>query len=241
MSAVRAWFVRLGGLFGKQRRDRELEAEMASHLAMHIEDNVRAGMAPEEARRQAKLKLGGVEQTKERYRDYRGIPWLDTFMQDVRFGVRMLRQAPAFTVIAALTLALGIGANTAIFSVIDGVLLNPLPFPQASRVFSVHSKLAVYPRAGVSYPNYLDWERENKSFEELAAWRSDDFTLSGEQGSELLSGEMVSSNFFGLLRVKPILGRFFPSGRGSDRGRSRCNHQRRAVETQVRQRSERLR
>jgi predicted permease len=209
MSTVRAWFARLGGLFGKERRDRELAAELESHLQMHSEDNLRAGMTPEEARRQAMLKLGGVEQTKESYRDYRGIPWLDTFMQDVRFGLRMLRKNPGFAAVAVLTLALGIGANTAIFSVIDGVLLNPVPFPQANRVFSVHSKLTVYPRAGVSYPNYLDWERENKSFEELAAWRSDDFTMGGAEGSELLSGEMVSSNFFTLLRVKPILGRFF--------------------------------
>jgi predicted permease len=209
MSGMRAWFARLGGLFGKQRRDRELEAEMASHLAMHMEDNVRAGMTLDEARRQAVLKLGGLEQAKEGYRHYRGLPSLETFAQDVRFGLRMLRKNPGFAAIAVLTLGLGIGINTAIYSVIDGVLLNPVPFPQADRVFSVHSKLTVYPRAGVSYPNYLDWERENRSFEALAAWRSDDFTVAAEGGSELLSGEMVSSNFFPLLRVNPILGRFF--------------------------------
>ena len=127
MSAVRTWFVRFGGLFGRERRDRELEAEMASHLAMHIEDNLRAGMTPEEARRQAVMKLGGVEQTKESYRERRGILWLDTLLQDVRFGLRMLRRSPGFAVLTILCLTLGIGANAAVFSWIEGILLRPYP------------------------------------------------------------------------------------------------------------------
>jgi len=97
MSAVRAWFARLGGLFGKGRRDRELEAEIASHLEMHIEDNIRAGMTPVEARRQAILKVGGIEQSKESYRERRGLPWLQTLVREVRCGGRMLGKTPAVT------------------------------------------------------------------------------------------------------------------------------------------------
>src|SRR5579872_7317983 len=134
MRLLRAWFMRLGGLFGKRRRDGELAAELESHVQMHVEDNLRAGMPPEEARRQALLKLGGVEQAKESYRDRRGLPWLETLAQDVRFGLRMLCKNPGFTAVAVLTLTLGIGANTAIFSVVDAVLLNPIPYPAANRL-----------------------------------------------------------------------------------------------------------
>src|SRR6266581_576586 len=137
MKWLRGWLMRLGGIFGGERQEKELAAEMESHLQMHIEDNLRAGMSAAEARREALMKLGGVEQTKENYRERRGLPFLETFFQDLRFSARMLRKNPGFTVVVLLTLALGIGTTTAIFSVVYGVLLRPLPYSNSSRIMAV--------------------------------------------------------------------------------------------------------
>ncbi|MBZ5501892.1 MAG: ABC transporter permease [Acidobacteriia bacterium] len=209
MSALRAWFVRLGGLFGKEQQDRKLAEELESHVQMHIDDNLRAGMGPEEARRDALIKLGGIEQTKETYRDRRGLPWLESLLQDVRFGLRMLRKNPGFTAVAILTLALGIGANAAIYSVIDGALLNPIPFPHPDRIVDIHARWPQFQKAMLSYPNFLDIQRENATFESIAVWRTESFTRTGLGDPERLQGKMVSANFFSLLGIRPLLGRTF--------------------------------
>jgi predicted permease len=132
-----------------------------------------------------------------------------TLLQDLKYGFRMLARSPGFTAAAVLTLALGIGANTALFSVVNGVLLNPLPYPEPDRLVSVYSRDANYTQASISYPNYLDWARDNRSFCALGAYRGDDFNLTGMGEPERVPAEMVSASFFPLLGVHPILGRTF--------------------------------
>ena len=142
MRRLRAWFSKLGELFSKRRREQELSAEMESHLQLHIEDNLRAGMSPAQARREAIMKLGGVEQTKENYRERRGLPLLEVFLQDLRFGARMLRKNPGFTLVAVLTLALGIAANATIFSFVSAVLYKRPPVYDPDRVMVVYGTSA---------------------------------------------------------------------------------------------------
>ena len=132
--------------------------------------------------------------------------------QDIKFGFRMLAQKPAFTAIAVLTLALGIGANTAIFSVVNAVLLNPLPYPQSDRLMALCTKGANFDCSSVSYPNFLDWQRENHDFQAMAAYRKDDFNLTGQGEAERLRGDMVSADFFSILGTRPALGRLFNAG-----------------------------
>ncbi len=212
MSAVRAWVSRLGGLFGKERRDRELADEMESHLQMHIEDNLRKGMSPEEARRQALIKLGSLDQTKENYRDRRGIPWLETLLQDVRFGMRMLRKNPGFTAVAIVTLALGIGANTAVFSVMNALFLHPPGMRDPDRLVAPRVK---YDNLGmksivVSAPDFAQVRDSKKIFAAAAIVNTDnDFNYTADAFPERLRGAEVSSGWFDVLEAKPILGRVF--------------------------------
>jgi predicted permease len=134
---------------------------------------------------------------------------MTTLIQDLRYGLRMLAKSPGFTAVAIITLALGIGANTAIFSVVNGVLLNPLPYWQPDRLVALYSRDPNFTRSSISYPNFLDWVRDNRSFSALAAYRNDDFNLTGMGEPERLPAEMVSASFFPLLGVKPVIGRPF--------------------------------
>jgi hypothetical protein len=161
MRRLRAWCLRFAELFRKEQRDRGLVEELESHVQMHIEDNLRPGMNPAEARKQALIKLGGIEQAKEKYRDRRGVPQLETLLQHVRFGLRMVRKTPGFTAVVVLTLALGIGENTAIFSVACATLLAPLPYRQADRFVNVWSKLQGR-RNNVSAGDFTDWKRQHR-------------------------------------------------------------------------------
>ncbi|HVB07914.1 MAG TPA: ABC transporter permease [Candidatus Acidoferrales bacterium] len=134
---------------------------------------------------------------------------MGTLLQDLRYGVRMLAKSPGFTAIAVLSLALGIGANTALFSVVNGVLLSPLPYPQPDRVVALYSRTANFTHSSISYPNFLDWQRENNSFARLAAYRGDSFNMTGVGEPQRLRAEMVSADFFSILGVQPAMGRTF--------------------------------
>jgi len=216
MRSLRAWFLRLGGLFGKQRQERELSAEMESHLALHIEDNLRTGMSPERARREALMKLGGVEQTKEDVRERRSLPFMETLLQDLNYGARMLRKNPGFSAVAVLSLALGIGANTTIFTVVNAVLLNPLPVREASRLVQMdtvdaktHVTQARASKMGISFPNARDYQQKNDVFSGLAAWTGAPLTWSGGSEPRQILGELVTANYFDVLGMNPVVGRFF--------------------------------
>jgi putative ABC transport system permease protein len=216
--AVRAWLVRVGGSLGLgAQRDAGFEEEMAAHLAMHVEDNMRAGMSPVEARRAALIKLGGVAQTRELYRDRRGVPIMDHLAQDLRYAVRTLRQAPGFALIVILTLGLGVGANAAIFSIVNAVLLRPLPYPDADRLVMVY---ATNPRSGsvtdvTSYPEFEDWKAQNRSFDHVAAFTARRATVSNPDANtqaEMISAAQVTPGFFETLGVTPAIGRTFEAG-----------------------------
>jgi predicted permease len=213
MRRLRALFLRLGGLIRKECRERELSAEIESHLALHIDDNIRAGMSLQEARREALMKLGGVEQTKEVYRDRRGLPLLETLLQDLRFGLRILRRNPGFTSVAVLTLALGIGANTAIFSVVNSVLLRPLSYRNPEQVYLIREIVPEwtrnYPVLPANLPDYQIWKKECRSFEEIALAEATDSDLSGSGEAEELHGARISANLLDLLGAQLTLGRSF--------------------------------
>lgn len=215
MSHLRAWRLRFAGLFDKERKDRELSEELESHLQMHIADNLRSGMDPAEARRQARIKLGGVEQTKERYRERRSFPRLESLLQDLRFGARLLRKSPGFTAVAVLTLALGIGANTAIFSLINTLMLRMLPVREPEQLVEL---LTRHPGEGhwntFSWQSYEHFRDNNHVFSGLIATGQSPFSGGGSlyvRGEGLepenVNGQYVTGNFFPVLGVKPALGR----------------------------------
>ena len=212
MRSLRAWLSRFAGLFGFRRRDADVADELQAHLAMQVEDNVRSGMSPEKARRQALIRLGGTTQAMELYRERSGLPQVDTFLQDVRYGARMLRKNPGFATLAIITLALGIGANTAIFSVINTVMLRPLPYPDADRLVLMNEMAVDRGRVdmmSVSWKDYLDWRQQARSFQNLGIFRAQNLTLTGVDQPERLNGAMVSADVFNALGIQPLLGRTF--------------------------------
>jgi predicted permease len=206
----------LGGLFHKDRRDLDFSQELDSHLRLHIEDNVRAGLAPDEARRQALIALGGVEQTKENYRDRRGLPSLEAVIQDVRFGLRLLRKNPGFTAVAVLTLTLGIGANTAVFSVIENTLLHPVPWKDPDRILSLWEidSRAKVERQVVSPANFIGWRAlvAGEVFDGVAAWNFVYLNLTGLDQPEQVEALAVTADYFHLLGFQAAQGRTFQSG-----------------------------
>jgi predicted permease len=196
-------------MFGRKRKPDDFSAEIDAHLQLEFERQRELGLSEEEARAAARRAFGNVVQAKERFYEAHRWLWLDHFWQDVRYGVRTLRRSPGFAVIAILTLAIGIGANTALFSVVNGVLLNPLPYPQPDRLAALYARANEFNKFSISYPNFLDWSRQNHSFSSLAAFRGETFTMTGIGEPERLDANMVSATFFPLLGVNPIIGRNF--------------------------------
>jgi hypothetical protein len=207
--------MRFAGLFNKGRKDRELQDELESHIRMHIEDNLRSGMTPEEARRQAMIQMGGIESTKEAYREQRGLPLLETLWKDLKYGARMLRKNPGFTTVAVLTLALGIGANTAIFSVADRLLVRPLPVEKPERLallgVQYGDQLAF---DNFNYPLFRDYQRGNTVFSQLTATFETAVGMGDGGATERQRALLVSGNYFQMLGVSAALGRTFAQNEG---------------------------
>src|SRR5579859_3420137 len=156
MKHLRAFILRLTGLFGSQQREQDLAHELDSHLQMHIDDNLRTGMTPRQARRNAILKLGGVESTRQSYRERATLPYFENLLQDLRFAARQLRRNPGFTATAVLMLALGICASVSIFAFVDAALIKPLPYQNPSRLVALFESTPSGPRFHLSYLDYLD-------------------------------------------------------------------------------------
>ncbi len=196
------------GLFQRRKVARELDEEVRFHLEMEARANLARGMSPAAARRQALLQFGGVDQTKEAVRDVRAT-WLDSVWQDVRFAWRTLRHSPGFSVAVLATLALGIGANAAIFSVIQAVLLRPFPYPNPDRLFVIKEQSRLF-RGYATFATYNAWQEQNHSFDGIAAFTGGRVIFSGAtDGAEFVEAGLVSPSFFPLLGARPVLGRFF--------------------------------
>jgi predicted permease len=196
-------------MFRRKRKPDDFSAEIDAHLQLEVERQRELGLSEEEARAAARRVFGNVMHAEEHFYESHRWLWLDHFRQDVRYGVRTLRKSPGFAVIAILTLAIGIGANTTLFSVVNGVLLNPLPYPQPDRLVALYARANEFTKFSISYPNFLDWSRQNHSFSSLAAFRGETFTMTGIGAPERLDADMVSAAFFPLLGVNPIVGRNF--------------------------------
>jgi predicted permease len=215
MKTFRAWSRRLKGVFRKGAFERELQDEIESHLQMHIDDNIRAGMSAEEARRVAAMKLGGVEQTKEACRDRATIPLLESVLQDLRFTARQFRKNPAFTFTATAMVALGIAATVTIFTFVDAALIKPLPYQNPSRLLYVTEATPEIPRTMISHLDYLDWKKLNRVFDSLDIYSHGSYALNTAAGTVAVDAASVSDGFFRTLGVRPVVGRdFYP---GEDR------------------------
>jgi predicted permease len=207
---IRELFARIAGLFGRGGADRDLDEEVRFHLEMMAEDFTRRGLSVEDARRAARQHFGGVPQMKEAYREQRGLPVVETTVQDLRYGLRTLRRTPGFTLAAVLTLALGIGANTAIFSVVNAVLLRSLPYPEPDRLVQFVWRSAEGEWAGINGAEFLYFRDRLRSVEAFAASSgAGSFNLVSGERAEHVSGLYVSKDYFPVLRVHPHLGSGF--------------------------------
>lgn len=214
--SLQRFFHRCAAIFRRTRLDRDLDAELSAHLELAMEENLERGMSAEEARRQALIRVGGTQQAIERHREARGLQTLDTFLQDLRYGLRAIAKTPGFAIAAVFTLALGIGVNATMFSMVSGFLLRRPPGRDPDRVVVISS---VNPRGGlfadvshVSPPNYLAWRASTNVFEDIAAAEDDAVGLSWHRQTMAVESADVTPEYFNVLKVSPLLGRVFADG-----------------------------
>jgi putative ABC transport system permease protein len=217
---IREFVVRLTGALGSgRRRERDMEEELAFHRAELEASHRRRGLSAADARRIAHIEFGGGIQTVEAWRDQRSLPWIDMLRQDVRYGVRMLSRTPGFTIAALLTLAVGIGANAAIFAVVNAVLLRPLPFANGSRIVTLGDRGGDGQSANVGFETVADWRARSRSFSQIALMRSWTPTLVVNGEAERLKAVRVSANYFATIGESPAIGRAFTGAEDTPEGR----------------------
>ncbi|HUO33478.1 MAG TPA: ABC transporter permease [Candidatus Acidoferrum sp.] len=211
MRGIRRFFSRLRNTFAEPRKEERMREEMEEHLALETAELVRSGLPEAEARRQARLKFGGMETIEEDYRAERRILFLETLWQDLRYGFRMLRKSPGFTAVAVFTLALGVGANTAIFSVVYAELLKPLPFVSPERLYTVfqQEEKDATQQTGISFPNLEDLNAQSRLFEGMTGTTHHQLTLTGRGQPQVIETSIVTSEFFTVFKEKPLAGREF--------------------------------
>ena len=208
--------LRLRSVFRRKKVEQELEEELQFHIAQRIEQEIAAGKSPLEARYAALRSMQGIEQRKEECRDARRVNWLEDLLQDTRYASRTLTKTPGFTAIAVLVLTLGIGANTAVFTIVNSVLLQPLPYNQSNRLFliSLAPKNNPFIPAGanMSDRDYVRFHEQDHTFESLATFSKEAVTLTGAGDPVVLNALAVTADFCKVLRVRPAIGRTFLSG-----------------------------
>jgi putative ABC transport system permease protein len=217
MRRALGWFARLLSPVRPIRTDEEIAAELESHIALHMDDKLQSGMTLEEARSDAWRKLGGMARTKDEYRDQRGVPMIDTLGSDIRYGVRRLLKSPGFSCVAIVILGLGIGANAAIFSVVNAVVLRPLPYPDSSRVVRVWhtpppAQFGGVSQFSVSPANYFDWKAGATTFAHMAIYGGVPATLVGSGEPVALRATAATGEFFDVLGAAPLAGRLLNAG-----------------------------
>jgi predicted permease len=202
---------RLRALFKRSELDRELDEELRFHLEREAEEYVRRGMRPSEARRAALLRFGGLQQIREECREARGVRVFEDLWKDIRYGARTLRRQPGFASVAVLTLALGLGANTAIFSVVNAVVLRPLPYAEPEQLVRLYEKRPKLGRTRnvVSAPDFMDWRAQGRTFDSMAAYNGWSASLTGDGDPRQITGALASADLFRVLRAEPALGRAF--------------------------------
>jgi predicted permease len=200
---------RFVSVFRSERLGREIQEEQEFHIASRTEELVEQGFDEETASKRAVLEFGSRSHAQADSRDARLLVWLESTTQDIRYGIRTLLKSPSFAVVAVLTLALGIGANTATFSVVNSVLLSPLPYQDSNRLICLFEEIPSSKRSSISYPNFVDWRAMNRSFSSIAGYHGTDVNISWNGEAEHLSGEMISAGLFQMLGINPVAGRTF--------------------------------